>query len=450
MILDQLEEFFVYHGVDGPRRISPRRLRTSSITRESVSARCSGIREESLARLDAFKPQLPNVLANYLRLEHLERAAARGAITEPLRRFEELGGGHWVIEPLLVEAVLDEVSAGQIDGGAAPPGHIETPYLQLVMQRLWEAEREEGSSVLRLETLRKLGGAQRIVREHLERALAALTPVEQDAAARMFRHLVTPSGAKIAHHVGDLVSYAGIESAAARGVITRLEGERIVRPIEHGRVEIYHDVLGDPISTWRRNYEATREVRRARRRARRLGAVAAGSVIALVMVSAIAVYALSQRRVAREKAALAQKAVARADDAKARAVRSPPLRARGRRRRPRARSRPKRARPRPRTHVRWPSRKSSKQMTARSRRRISRRKPRPARRTRMHSRRSPKTRRETRRMRRRTPSLKHGRRSMRRRSRPRARTTRSSKPPSSNARHASTVRASSLRARRRR
>jgi WD40 repeat protein len=312
LILDQVEEFFVYHGVNGPSMELATAL-ADVLRRPDVRVSALlGIREESLAKLDAFKPRLPDVLANYLRLEHLDRAAARGAITEPLRRFEELGGAHWAIEAALVEAVLDEISAGRIDGGGAPPGRIETPYLQLVMQRLWEAEREDGSTVLRLETLRKLGGAETIVRDHLERALSALTPAQQDAAARMFDHLVTPSGAKIAHHVGDLLSYAGVAAVAAHGVLTQLEGERIVRPIEEGRVEIYHDVLGEPISTWRREHEATREVRRARRRARRLAAVAAGSLVALVIVSAVAVYALSQRREAREQTALAQAAAARA------------------------------------------------------------------------------------------------------------------------------------------
>jgi hypothetical protein len=162
VILDQLEEFFVYHGVDGPASELASTLAELLHRRDVRVSALLGVREESLAKLDAFKPRLPNVLANYLRLEHLERGAARVAITEPLRRFEELGGERWVIETPLVEAVLDEVSAGRIDGRAASPGRIETPYLQLVMQRLWEAEREEGSTVLRLATLRRPGGAERI------------------------------------------------------------------------------------------------------------------------------------------------------------------------------------------------------------------------------------------------------------------------------------------------
>ncbi len=72
------------------------------------------------------------------------------------------------------------------------------------MQRLWDEERAAGSRVLRLATLGRLGGAERIVRVHVDRALTALTEEEQDLAATMFDHLVTPSGAKIAHGTADL------------------------------------------------------------------------------------------------------------------------------------------------------------------------------------------------------------------------------------------------------
>jgi hypothetical protein len=313
LILDQLEEFFLYHGGNGGEADFAARLAELVQHPDRHVSVLLGIREESLARLDAFKGRLPNVLGNYLRLEHLERAEARAAIVEPLRRYEQLGGARLAIEAALVEAVLDEVSAAQIADGAAPPGRIETPYLQLVMDRIWEVEQAAGSSVLRLETLRELGGAARIVREHLDRALAALTPAQQATAALMFDHLVTPSGAKIAHAVPDLVSYAGVDAAVAHGVIARLEGERILRPVEGGKVEIFHDVLGGSVSAWRRDYEASRELRRARRRSRRLAALAAGSLVALAIVSVVAVYALSQRRVAREKAVVAQTALLRAE-----------------------------------------------------------------------------------------------------------------------------------------
>src|SRR5439155_18907931 len=141
------------------------------------------IREDALAKLDRFKSRIPNVFGNYLRLEHLDRAAGREAILGPIGRYNHLAGDGVVeIEPELVEAVLDQVAAGKLELGQAGrggvgedgTGGIEAPFLQLVMARLWEAETESASPVLRLATLVRLGGAEQIVRDHLEGSLGAL------------------------------------------------------------------------------------------------------------------------------------------------------------------------------------------------------------------------------------------------------------------------------------
>src|SRR5207244_12580122 len=141
----------------------------------------------------------------------------------PIGRYGAVGGGAMGIEPEVVEAVRDQVETGRVDqgmgrGGVAPAGEgrIETPYLQLVMQRLWEEERAAGSSTLRLATLARLGGAERIVAEHLERALGTLTPDERDEAARVFDHLVTPSRTKIADGLDHLAADAAAAAASGR------------------------------------------------------------------------------------------------------------------------------------------------------------------------------------------------------------------------------------------
>ena len=136
------------------------------------------------------------------------------------------------------EEVLDSVAVGRIqlgdtgrggtDDSGAERDRIEAPYLQLVLERLWNVERERGSARLRLATLRELGGATRIVEEHLERAMSILSPQEQDAAAAMYNHLVTPSGTKIAHRAGDLARYASVDEAEAGRVLDRLTRERSV------------------------------------------------------------------------------------------------------------------------------------------------------------------------------------------------------------------------------
>ncbi len=88
-------------------------------------------------------------------------ARPRAAIVRPVERYAELTGETVSVEPLLVERVLDEVGTGDraalgglgvVEGGE-DGARIEAPYLQVVMQRLWEDERAAGSDILRVETL---------------------------------------------------------------------------------------------------------------------------------------------------------------------------------------------------------------------------------------------------------------------------------------------------------
>src|SRR5205085_10401929 len=162
-----------------------------------------------------FKGRPPHLSHNSPPIAHLDPEAARAAIERPLAYYNQAHAARDVqvgIEAALVDEVLAQVKTGQVVldnagrgvvGGAATGSgsqlRVETPYLQLVLTRLWEEERRAGSHVLRLATLEDLGGAQNIVRTHLDTAMSALPSHEQDAAARVFRYLVTPSGTKIAY-----------------------------------------------------------------------------------------------------------------------------------------------------------------------------------------------------------------------------------------------------------
>ena len=64
--------------------------------------------------------------------------------------------------------------AGVVEGVEPEEIRVETPFLQLVMSRLWQEERARGSRTLRLATLNALGGAEQIVRAHLAGAMSAL------------------------------------------------------------------------------------------------------------------------------------------------------------------------------------------------------------------------------------------------------------------------------------
>ncbi len=317
LVLDQAEEYFLYHADDGGPGSFAEALPTvvGSLARVNVLI---SLREDSLAKLDRFTGRVPSLFSNTLRLDRLDRRSAGVAIRRPVERYTYLTGESVAVEPALVERVLDEVGAGQIEPALGGLGvveggdramRIEAPYLQLVMQRIWEEERAVGSDVLRVETLRRLGGAQHVVEEHLAGAMAELSTEQKDIAARLFNHLVTPSGTKIAHDAADLADFAGAPESVVSPVLDRLSELRILRSIEEGghvRYEIFHDVLAEPVLAWRAEHEADRELEAQRlesdRRHRRLLAIIGVGAIALAAMSAVTVYALTQRTEAREQA----------------------------------------------------------------------------------------------------------------------------------------------------
>jgi WD40 repeat protein len=283
IILDQFEEYFLYHpddngndsfAVEFSRAVNRADLRVSFLIT---------IREDALARLDRFKGRCPGLLDNYLRTRHLDVAAARAAVEKPLVAYNERMSPPtpFTAETALVQMVLDQVQIGRVMPGATGRGvveqeagpalasrRIETPYLQLVLTRLWLEEIAAGSSILRAETLRRLGGAQQIVHAHLDEALRALTPRQQDVAAGIFHHLVTPSGTKIAHTTPDLADYAQLPEAEVASVIAELSrGDvRILRPVAayspgpdaDPAYEIFHDVLAPTILDWRTRHTEAR------------------------------------------------------------------------------------------------------------------------------------------------------------------------------------------------
>ncbi len=290
IILDQFEDYFLYHPAeDGPGTFVEEFPRVVTDIEARVNFVVS-IREDAVAKLDRFEGRIPTLFDNYIRIDHLDRAAARDAIVKPIEQFNKAMGdpaSKVSIEPALVDAVLDQVKTGRVsltDTGLgaiknehSENGHevsverIETPFLQLVMTRLWDEELRGGSRVLRADTLQRLGGAERIVRTHLDKTLGGLPAMERHAAAGMFHYLVTPSGAKIAHTARDLAEYTRTNEKQLTPVLEKMSasGIRILRPVAPPpdqldaptRYEIFHDVLAPAMLDWRRRYLQQRRTR---------------------------------------------------------------------------------------------------------------------------------------------------------------------------------------------
>jgi WD40 repeat protein len=341
VMLDQFEEYFLYRSKEAQDGHFADEL-AACINQADLRVNfLIAIREDAYSGLgNLFKSRIANVYGNYLHLENLTRECARQAIEMPVASFNELHP-HAVpveIEPGLVDVVLDELRPGQfvLDGGGQGRvsgangdqrygGEITAPYLQLVMKRLWETELPN-SRRLRRETLEALGGAQTIVRTHVDRALGDLPEESREATVDIFHHLVTPSGTKIALAASDLAEYTGRPAEEASVLLERLaeSDTRIVRPVppppgqEGGiRYEISHDLLAPAILDWggrqravRLEHEkesAEREVRVEKRRARTFRGLALGAAALLVVAILLWVTAINSRHQA-ESLAIAARA----------------------------------------------------------------------------------------------------------------------------------------------
>ena len=122
VVLDQFEDYFLYHpdeegegsfAGEFPAIVNDPNLRVHFLL---------SIREDSLAKLDRFKGHIPRLFSNYVRIEHLNRAAARRAIEAPIDEWNRRRSSAYTIEPALVEAVIDATATGGLALGHGVSG----------------------------------------------------------------------------------------------------------------------------------------------------------------------------------------------------------------------------------------------------------------------------------------------------------------------------------------
>jgi WD40 repeat protein len=276
-----------------------------------------------------------------LRLEHLDRAAAKDAITLPLDEYNrtKANGNPVTIEPGLIDELLHDLSSvtvasdqggqGSVSGDGYQPTKatvsIETPFLQMVLTRLWDEEKAVSSRVLRTGTFVKLGRAENIARTHLDKIMDKLTDQERNTAASVLHYLVTPSGSKIAQEPAALVSWAELRAEEVEAILRRLSASdtRILRTVQVPgqplRYEIFHDVMAQAILNWRTRYDleqdrlkaerkiaaerarADEELALQKKRARRSRFVAAGLALIALMMVVLALMAIRARYTARAR-----------------------------------------------------------------------------------------------------------------------------------------------------
>ncbi|MGE5261980.1 MAG: hypothetical protein ACM3S0_01250, partial [Acidobacteriota bacterium] len=307
LILDQFDEYFLYHPNAEPFEEQLAR----AVNRDDVQANfLLSLREDALSQLHRLETRIPNLLSNGLRLEHLDRAGAVNAIRKPLQVYNDkrTGAPPIAVEDALVDALVDQVQtgrvmldarAGQGEVSTAPAAElrVETPFLQMVLTRLWDEEMRTGSHLLRLETLVRLGRAETIVRTHLDAVMQNLTAPEQDLCASFFDRLVTPSGTKIAQTADDLVTYSERPAERVTPVLKKLSDGRVLRAIappadrpQTARYEIFHDVLAPAILDWRRRFV---ERKRRSQLIRRLALIGLGAGLVILFLAGLTIQVIN-------------------------------------------------------------------------------------------------------------------------------------------------------------
>ena len=221
IVLDQFEEYFLYHAdEDGERRRSRPSSRGSSTSRPArelpalaprgrlgEARPLRGAHPGAVRQLPARRPPRPR------RRARGDRGADRASGTERLPPGEQ----PYAIEPALVEAVLDGRGRRGCAHGEAPSGagreargeRIEAPFLQLVLERLWRDDASQPAS--HSSTLR---GSRRSAARSGSSRTTSLDALGRLAARRAGRR-GRPSSAsssrrsktKIAHPAADLADW---------------------------------------------------------------------------------------------------------------------------------------------------------------------------------------------------------------------------------------------------
>jgi WD40 repeat protein len=328
IVLDQFEQYFVYHP-DQEEPFADEFCRALS-SRDLQANFLVSIREDWLASLDRFIGRVPDFFDNSIRVEHLDRDSAKAAIRDPVSKYNEEIDKHRgepdffrqkvKIEDQFIEEALNQLA--ELDFNYEDLGTfvkteprerpIQASALQIVLQHVWNRVKNQPFPTLSKELL-KPGSAKRIFRSHLHDSLKHLSFIEKLTVERVFPLLISSSGTKVAQSAEGLAEISGCKPRIVNRLLVKLTNNRILN--EHGPLdpraplplyEITSDVIANPIRNWLK-------VRRFRRR--RIRQVS-GLVVAAILVAVVAIWINNLVRENQHKARVQQRSLERAQKAK--------------------------------------------------------------------------------------------------------------------------------------
>ena len=209
---------------------------------------------------------IPRLWDSRYELEHLNKEEAMQAILGPIRRFNAQRPNHEAValeeEESFVLRLLEDITAESHDrGGPSSAWKIEAPYLQLVMQRLWQKEGiPEQSHVLRLNTYKSLGGTKGIIQEYVYQCMDKLLQSQREAIARVLHVLPTPPQPARISELSELVAHANddrkdwqpilLEDDVQHLFANHLVPNHILRPLAASKYEIFLSAMNMSLANW--------------------------------------------------------------------------------------------------------------------------------------------------------------------------------------------------------
>ncbi|MBU5611434.1 nSTAND1 domain-containing NTPase [Geomonas azotofigens] len=250
LILDQFEEFFTSHG----RELDPLRKEVGALVRTSkIDVRVLlSLREEHLASLEPFRPEVLNLFQSTYRLEPLAGRDIRELIERPAGLFGVKYETE-LVERLVVDLLQEGPRGSATDAFPSPDTPVDLPVLQLVCDELWS---ERGrAETLPLELYQRLDGRQGIVERYLRRVMPQRWS-DARLTALLMRHLAPPDGHKVSYSARHLASLCNFPQQRVTAELERLSGSEVrvlrSREYEGGSVlyELWHDSFIRIISPW--------------------------------------------------------------------------------------------------------------------------------------------------------------------------------------------------------
>ena len=305
-ILDQFEEFFLYHeGESGPGSFAyefPRAVNATDIKARFLLS----LRDDSLYKLDRFQSTLPTLFENRLQIDPLTFKNAEQAIQKACDSYNSSPNAitHVTIESGLTNAVLDQVrtdimsrdlgtpvlTPSALNTNAPNTTYIDAPYMQLVMSRLWEEESKrwqkenKPQNMLRLDALKALGTAQNVVQQHLDNIMRSFSWRERKIASDCFASLVTPGGSKYALTPGELQEWTHHKKEDIKAFLEKLSDSkyRVVRRVNKKTIdgtEVAYEAHHDRLALAMRNWHLRFQTRLAERKQYRIGGIILGVIV---------------------------------------------------------------------------------------------------------------------------------------------------------------------------